>query len=651
MKKLFLTLSLGVPLLCFSQGPGIIWQKTYGGTGLEQVSLVRPTMDGGYVVVGTSGSSDGDVSGANGGNDHWVVKLTPTGTIQWQNALGSGAGETGYDVFQTADSGYVFAGSCGGNSGDVSGNHGSVDYWMGKLNSQGVLQWQKAFGGSSVEIGFRVHQTLDGGFAMTGLSATSNGSGDAVGTHYGGQDFWFVKTDASGNIQWQKKYGGSGTEQSYDFLQNTDSTYVICGLSGSSAGSGLVTNNFGSNDYWVVKISPSGNVIWDKNYGGSGSDRPFSIAKTNDGGYILNGTTNSTDSMVTNYHGGAFDYWVIKIDGNGVLQWQRTLGGSGEDFGKSVQQTADGGYLVAGRTESTDGDVTGNHGMFDYWLVKLDATGSNVLWQRCYGGSANESAPPTFNVFMNAMEMADGTHLMAGYTYSTDGDVVGNVSTTSTDDNFWVVKMDACPLTLTSSATASICPGDTYQFGTQLLTAAGTYTDTTQSIHGCDSIITLQLSLHPATTTPVIGANGSVLSTGTYAGYQWNLNGQPIPNADDQNLTITGGGSYTVTVTDANGCSATSAPFLSTMGVTEFSSGTVSIYPNPTTSDIVISLPAEMEEITVLILNLEGKILLSKNYASSSTISLSLQDFKTGIYFVKIMDKQGNFAVKEVVKN
>jgi len=306
-----------------------------------------------------------------------------------------------------------------------------------KLDNAGVLQWQKSYGGSSADAPYFIIQTLDGGYAVTGFSATTDGSGDVTDS-YGSFDYWFCKLDSAGNLQWQKSFGGSATDQSFGIVQNDDSSYVICGYS-SSPNDGLVTGNHGSNDYWIVKIDKTGSLIWEKSYGGSGSDRAFGISKTSDGGYIVNGISPSTDGDVTGNHGDG-DYWVVKLDADGGLQWQKSLGGSGEDFGRIAFELPDGGYMIGGRTNTLDdGDVTGNHGDYDYWLVKLDATGT-IIWQKCIGGTLSEGAHPTTVPFMNVIELPDGSFAMAGATFSIDGDAIGNISEGAIDDNYWVVS-------------------------------------------------------------------------------------------------------------------------------------------------------------------------------------------------------------------
>ncbi len=184
-------------------------------------------------------------------------------------------------------------------------------------------------------------------------------------------------------IQWEKALGGTGYDYATSIVQTSDGGYIVAGYSYSNDGD--VTGNHGSADYWVVKLDNTGSISWQKSLGGSGDDEAASIVQTSDGGYIMAGSSNSNDGDVTGNHG-SYDCWVVKLDNTGSVSWQKSLGGTGGDLASSVEQTSDGGYIVAGQSYSTDGDVTGNHGVADCWVVKLDDTGS-ISWQKSLGGS------------------------------------------------------------------------------------------------------------------------------------------------------------------------------------------------------------------------------------------------------------------------
>lgn len=384
MKKitlLFVLLSVNI----FAQAPAIEWQKCLGGFNTETAGEIDKTPDGGYIIAGTSNSTNGSVTGNHGGYDYWVVKLDATGNILWQKSLGGSGIDNAYSIKSTSDGGCVVAGLSFSTDGNVTGNHGDFDYWVVKLDATGNIQWQKSIGGPGVDVAYDIQNTSDGGYVVAGLSR-SNG-GNVTGNH-GNDDYWIVKLDATGNIQWQKSLGGSSWDGAYAIQTTSDGGYIVAGNSQSNDGN--VTGNHGGDDYWVVKLDNSGNIQWQKSLGGSASDVVSSIQQTSDGGYIVAGNSNSTNGDISTNLGG-YDYWVVKLNEIGNILWQKSFGGTYEDTLNSINTTADGGFIMAGNTYSNDGNVTGNQGMWDYWAVKINSTG-NIQWQKTLGGSGDDIA-------------------------------------------------------------------------------------------------------------------------------------------------------------------------------------------------------------------------------------------------------------------
>jgi len=409
-----------------SEAPSVSFQHSLGGTDADVANDIQKTSDGGYIIAGYSESHDGDVTGNHGSTDYWIVKLTSTGAIGWQKSLGGSDEDVATSIRQTSDGGYIVAGYSTSNDVDVTGNHGGYDYWIVKLTSTGTIQWQKSLGGTGDEKPYSVQQTSDGGYIIAGYSASNNN--DVTGNH-GGNDDWIVKLSSAGAIQWQKSLGGSGDEEAYSIRQTTDGGFIIAGDSYSDDGE--VTGNHGGDDYWIVKLSGAGDIQWQKSLGGSEDEEAYSILQTTDGGYIIAGYTVSSDGDVSiNHSDDEFcDYWIVKMTSTGVIQWERSFGGSDDDIATSIRQTSDGGYIVAGYSASTDGDVSGNHGIADYWLVKLDSYGG-AEWAKSLGGSDSDYA---YAVDQNT----DGSYFVAGGSYSSDGDASGNHG----DLDFWIVKL------------------------------------------------------------------------------------------------------------------------------------------------------------------------------------------------------------------
>ncbi|MBL0341470.1 MAG: hypothetical protein IPP71_11320 [Bacteroidetes bacterium] len=365
--------------------------KTLGGTADDIPYRVIQTSDGGYAIAGWTESSNGDVTGYQGNKDCWVVKLNSTGGIVWQKSLGGTSEEEFRYIIETADGGLACVGWSLSNDGDVSGLHGFRDTWLVKLSSGGVIQWQKMLGGLNDERGYTVVQTTDLGYMVSSVSSSTSGD---VTANNGLLDYWIAKTDNLGNIQWQKNYGGSGIESNRGTIQTSDGGYLINGYTESSNID--ITNFQGVQDVWLVKTDNLGVIQWQKTFGGNATDRSGFVTQTADGGYLFSGNTNSTTGDVSFFQGGASDYWLVKISSTGTIEWEKTMGGTGGDFGGSVV-LLNNGYLMMGSTDSNNGDVTGNKGSSDLWMVKLlnsCAPGSVTATLSgdasiCSGGSTN----------------------------------------------------------------------------------------------------------------------------------------------------------------------------------------------------------------------------------------------------------------------
>jgi len=415
----------------------IEWQNTIGGSGVEFLNYTQQTSDGGYILGGrsNSGVSGDKTEPSKGDYDYWVVKLDATGNIQWQNTIGGDDADWLQSVQQTTDNGYILGGWSKSNiSADKTENsQGASDFWVVKLDSIGNIQWQNTIGGDSTDNLYSLQQTTDGGYILGGFSISSI-SGDKTEYSIGGSDYWVVKLDASGNIQWQNTIGGYENDNLYSLQQTTDGGYILGGRSMSNATGDKTENSQGLDDYWVVKIDATGNIQWQNTIGGNSWDELESIEQTSDGGYILGGSSDSDNSGdKTENSQGDFDYWVVKLDATGNLQWQNTIGGDNWDKLKSIQQTTDGSYIFGGYSSSNiSGDKTENsQGNYDYWVINIDSIG-NILWQNTIGGLYAEA-------LSSIKQTIDGGYIIGGQSVSP---ISGDKTEDSQGNNdYWVIKL------------------------------------------------------------------------------------------------------------------------------------------------------------------------------------------------------------------
>lgn len=419
--------------------PAIQWQRCLGGSGNDNVSSVSQTADSGYIISGGTFSTNGDVTGSHGASDYWVVKLSKTGAIEWQKCYGGTGEDFAYDAKQTTDGGYIIAGTTMSTDGDVTGNHGFGDYWIIKTDAVGTILWQKCFGGTYNDIAYSIEQTNEGGYIVAGLAGSFDGD---ITTSLGHNDYWIVKLSATGTLQWQRSIGGSNDDQATSIKQTHDSGYIVTGMARSN--DLYVSGHHGLYDYWVAKLSPTGTVLWSKAMGGSGTDcsgfgcdKAYSVAECSDSGFITVGMSNSIDGDVTDLHTlagswvGPIDAWIVKFSPAGTVEWKKCLGSTGAEIARSVSRTSDGGYLIGANTNGmVNYDVTSNHSATqDQWLIKINDTGA-IEWQKCFGGTLSDD-------LYACRQTMDGGYVMAGTAWSNDGDVSGNHGGT----DFWIVKL------------------------------------------------------------------------------------------------------------------------------------------------------------------------------------------------------------------
>ncbi len=354
------------------------WNKTFGGDENDDYAWsVIQTSDGGYALAGYT-EPHGFLTSRS-----WLIKINPFGSEEWSKTFGNGQRDRAYSAIQTSDGGYALAG------------YTFSYFWLVKTDSSGNEEWSKTFGGENADLAYSVIQTSDGGYAIAGYTR-SHGAGE--------EDFWLVKTDSSGNGEWNKTFGGENLDWADSVIQTSDGGYVLAGFTRSYGA--------GGDDFWLVKTDSSGNQEWNKTHGGENDDVAREVIQTSDGGYAIAGYTGS-------YGAGREDFWLVKTDSSGNMEWSKTFGGQDNDLVISAIQTSDGGYALAGITYSYGA------GGGDFWLVKTDSSG-NEEWNKTFGGK-------NYDIARSVIQTSDGGYAIVGSTGSSgDGGY-----------DIWLIKTDS----------------------------------------------------------------------------------------------------------------------------------------------------------------------------------------------------------------
>lgn len=396
----------------------VAFVKTFGGSGNDVGNAVLATNDGGYAILGYTTSTDGDIENkTQSDSDLLLLKYNAQDELQWSKIYGGTLDDRGNEIIQTADNGYIIFGFSRSNDGDVTNNEGNSDFWVAKLDPSGTILWEKSFGFSGRDNGVSLTPTTDNGYLIVGeLDVTaSGGQGNSRNTNrHAGGDYWAIKLDANGTKEWSKFFGGTFTETPQGVVQTDEGDFIISGFSDSDDVD--ISDNKGTYDFWIIKISSAGTLLWEKNFGGSEIDEAYSIQKTTDGNFVIVGDTRSSDKDVTRNNGGA-DLWLIKINTNGNLIWQKNFGGSGFDAGRAVHTTKDGGFIICGSSRSSDRDFV-NKGQNDAWILKVTTNGSTD-WQKFIGGA-------DIDLLYGVTELNNGAIIAVGESTSSDQDIDEN---------------------------------------------------------------------------------------------------------------------------------------------------------------------------------------------------------------------------------
>jgi hypothetical protein len=417
----------------------IVASKTFGGSLDEKIGSVVKTSDGGMIVVGHTNSSDGDINKQYDQIDIWIIKIDSQGNKVWSKTIGGSKNDYGTSIIATNDGNFIISGYTESSDGIVPSNFGLHDFLVVKINSSGDVIWSKNYGFSGHDHAHKIIQTSDGGYFVVGFSEYSgiegsggtqnNGEGHEIGHKgvlHGSGEFIGVKINSQGEFMWYRYFGGTQNDRVNDVVEANDGGFLMVGFSESSDFD--INDNKGSYDFWVVKLQSNGSLAWKHNYGGSGIDQAFGVVKTNNNSYLIVGRSNSDDKDISVSLGG-FDAWVIHIDDHGHLIWNKSFGGSEFDSAEQIRMLSNGNFGIVGNTRSILNND--NKGENDFWFLEVDnKANSKVYWQKTFGGSNIDIAKDFFQNNNNEI-------FIVGESQSSDFDV--NINRGNND--LWMLKL------------------------------------------------------------------------------------------------------------------------------------------------------------------------------------------------------------------
>jgi PKD repeat protein len=603
----------------------------------------------------------------------------------WQKRYGGTFEDKLWSADQTSDGGYIFGGHIGSDSGfDVSQRtKGSLDFWIVRTDASGNKLWDKRFGGSSYENLYHVQETNDKGFILGGFTY-SDSTGDVSQRTKGGEDIWIVKTDSMGNKLWDKRYGGNQSEELFTMMQTTDGGYIMGGRVASDSSGDVSQPTRGSTDYWIVKIDSLGTKLWDRRFGGDERDYMLSMIQTNDGGYIAGGYTFSDnngdvteptrDTSFTAIRRG--DFWIVRIDGSGNKIWDKRYGGHWiEDSYSYIRQTNDGNFLIGGSSYSNiSGEKTENNfGYEQTWLLKIDTNGT-VIWDKTIFTNGEDE-------YGYAIPVSDSCYVVSNFSKA---DISGHKTQGSYGDyDFWIVKFCETTQPLPPSASfivnyTEICSGGCVDFDNTSVDAnsyqwyfpggnpssstatfpqgicyadSGSYDVTLIAINnaGADTLTMPGfITVFPKPALTITQTPDTLFATPGHDTYQWFLNGSPIVTDTVNYLVYTLDGIYVVQAIDTNYCSNRDT-LLINVGLHDYSivANKINVYPNPVRDVLTVNGLDISNDGQIRLHDLLGRNVLTTQILSEK-MNISTSAFKPGIYILEVINNEQKVFIRFV---
>ncbi|MEO7990221.1 MAG: T9SS type A sorting domain-containing protein [Chryseolinea sp.] len=649
-----------------------VWDRRFGGSEFESCSTSIPTHDGGYLLCGSSSSGiGGDKSQASrGGIDFWIVKINAKGNKVWDKRFGGKTGDDLSSVVSTSDGGFLLGGwsdsEVGGDKSQPS--RGWDDFWILKINGNGVKLWDKRFGGDHIDHLLSMRPTPDGGFLLGG-SSYSGVSGDVTEPSRGADDFWVVKIDHRGNKLWDKRYGGELSDLLTEIIVTPDGGFLLAGRSASSKSGEKTEATRGEYDFWIVKTDADGNKLWDKTYGGDQYELPGKLLSTPDGGFLIGGATDSEingDVTEPSRGTGWDDFWVVKTDADGNKLWDKRFGGNVADGLTSIEPTSDGNFLLGGWSYS---DISGektepSHDWGDFWMVKMDASG-NKLWDKTYGGDLYEA-------IYNINPMPHGNFLLVG---ASQTGINGDKTQSSRGGyDFWIIKFNPrprvtfypidiviacdpiCPILDLDIRTRYFRHMASFSFRIKLPEGMATFnksghsfnphlrSDVSFEIEDANTMLVTWKNIKNISlkkNASLINASINILDNSK--SFEACVSDVQAFNAKGKKVDVSslcGTISFKNSITDKI---ANSSESVSTEKLPE-----VSIYPNPVTDVFNLAIP-QAGNYKIEICDARGKVLNKINVTTKENHSLEtldLQEFPSGLYLINVTNGKRTSVIK-----
>jgi hypothetical protein len=573
----------------------------------------------GYLVGVLIITDDTGVTNYHDKADIWILNIDSLGNVIWERCYGGSEGDGPEKIIPIDDENIYLLNNSISNDGDVQ-NGKPADFWIVKINGSGSILWENSYGNRTCDVRDAL-LTPDGGLLMMGRILAAGGD---VKVYYGGNDIWLCKIDSIGNIQWEKTFGNEGQDNAVKIKLTSDATVLMIG--GHYISGGMIDcpdlGNDGA-DVWIVEIDLDGNILNQWCYGGSLDDVGFDIIELEQA-YVFTAATSSNDIHVSGLHG-VYDIWVVKIDKYGNIIWQKCLGGSSSEYPRYLTQTEDEGFIIMGNTTSDDGDISFNHshlGYMDIWVVKLDSVGE-LEWEHCFGGVKTER----FLGIHTVLKKSDYNYVLAGQSDVVSGDVECDLYGIM-DEDAWILEIKDCSLYMPQTPNQPTGP-DTL-----------CYTTDSTSMYAINT------------------------ATGAW-GYEWKIEPENAGTLLEDTLTVyvtwnqQYEGEVAVSVRSFNDCgnsdwSAEKTTWVyNCVGIKEINTAgyALKVYPNPVNSKFEIRCSIfEIQNTTIEIFDLMGsKIKEMKITKGQEKVEVDVKGWRKGLYLVKASNGKNYYGIRKVL--